>query len=312
MAWWRIDDSAGDHPKFLALEELGPARYAAAVALWWRCGVWVAKQRTDGAVPSAFVRGLRVIPRRLRACSDLVDAGLWLTSDSGWTFCGWQERNPTAETMSAKTKGKTARQKRWRDGKRGDVDGGVDASTLGGGDGAPLPSPPLPSPPDPQSSQTGAGGSSPPAPEQGSLDIAHRDVKRAKKRAKKAKAPTVTGETWLAYSAAYAIRYGSPPVRNQRVNGQLAHFIKRVGVEEAPAIAGFYITHNARWYVTKGHPVSAMLADSEKLRTEWATDRKVTSVDAKEAESADNLRASVEHAEAWKERFDAEKRKGAK
>ena len=90
------------------------------------------------------------------------------------------------------------------------------------------------------------------------------------------------------------VRIVEPEVADHHVialHAYLAHFVRRVGEEEAPAIAGFYVAHNARWYVVKMHPVSALLADAEKLRTEWATDRRVTSGDAREAEVFDEMRA---------------------
>jgi hypothetical protein len=145
MAWWRIDDAAGDHPKFLALEELGPARYAAAVALWFRGGCYCAKHRTDGAVPRGMLRGLTAIPRRNRARTDLVSVGLWVETDAGWRMNGWRERNPSREDRKAKTAMNTARQDRWRKRKRGDVDAPVDASTPRGHARDPIPSQPNPS-----------------------------------------------------------------------------------------------------------------------------------------------------------------------
>ena len=58
-----------------------------------------------------------------------------------------------------------------------------------------------------------------------------------------------TAETWEAYSKAYFNRYGVEPTRNARVNGQLAQFCKRVPLEEAPAIAAFYLGHNNAFYI---------------------------------------------------------------
>ena len=82
-----------------------------------------------------------------------------------------------------------------------------------------------------------------------------------------------TAPTWQAYSLSYQERYGVPPTRNAKVNGQLAQFCQRVPHDEAPEIAAFYVRHNAAFYVRTGHAVGAMLNDSEKLRTEWATQR---------------------------------------
>lgn len=174
MSWWRIDDGAADHPKFLALEELGPARYAAAVALWWRAGCYTAKHRLDGLVPAVFLRRSMPIPRKKRAAEDLVSVGLWVriepestrdrseidprsTRDpsgnrsglgADYAFHDWRDRNPTATERAAKTSKKTERQRRWREKKRREAEeaarSGVDASTASTGDGAPIPSHPIP------------------------------------------------------------------------------------------------------------------------------------------------------------------------
>ena len=90
--------------------------------------------------------------------------------------------------------------------------------------------------------------------------------------------------TWDAYAKAYQARYSVEPLRNAKVNSQLAAFCKRVPVDEAPHIAAFYVRHNSQWYVQKGHPVDALVADAEKLRTEWVTRRQVTATQARQAD----------------------------
>lgn len=95
---------------------------------------------------------------------------------------------------------------------------------------------------------------------------------------------TLTGETWNAYATAYQRRYGTAPVRNATVNAQMAGFVKRLGVDEAPAVAAFYVTHNNRFYVQSMHSAGAMVKDAEKLRTEWATSTRVTETKAREAD----------------------------
>jgi hypothetical protein len=99
-----------------------------------------------------------------------------------------------------------------------------------------------------------------------------------------ARAAPETGAVWAAYSQAYFHRYGVDPVRNARVNSQLAQFVKRVAAEEAPLIAEFYVQHNRSFYVQKSHPVGLMLQDAESLRTEWKNGRAVLTQDAKSTE----------------------------
>lgn len=86
--------------------------------------------------------------------------------------------------------------------------------------------------------------------------------------------PGKTVPTFEAYSTAYRERYGVEPVRNATVNGQLSKFVDRVGAEDAPKVAKFFVELNDSWYSTKGHSVGAMLNDAEKLRTQWATGKK--------------------------------------
>jgi hypothetical protein len=120
-----------------------------------------------------------------------------------------------------------------------------------------------------------------------------------------ASTPPPTGPTWTAYSLAYAERYGTQPVRNARVNGQLSQFVKRIGAEESPKVATFYLTHNRAIYVRSQHSVGLMLQDSEGLRTEWATAHRTSDVEARQADrtmATGNAFASLleeaDHAEA--------------
>ena len=104
---------------------------------------------------------------------------------------------------------------------------------------------------------------------------------------------------WDAYALAYQDRYGVEPVRNAKVNGQLSQLVKRIG-PDAPAVAGHYVRSNNTWYVRKGHSVGCLLADAEKLRTEWATGRHIT---AAYAHHLDQRQESVNILEELKEMY---------
>jgi len=95
---------------------------------------------------------------------------------------------------------------------------------------------------------------------------------------------TLTSAVWSEYSTRYVDRYGIMPVRNAKVNSQLKQFVARVGADEAPHIAGWYVGHNKAWYVGKGHTIAVLLADAEMLRTEWATNRPTTQTQARQAD----------------------------
>lgn len=99
------------------------------------------------------------------------------------------------------------------------------------------------------------------------------------------KAPSETGPTWEAYRASHLERYGVEPVRNARVNGQLASVVRSVGAEAAPAIAAFYVKHNRAAYVQAKHSTSLLARDAEGLHTEWTTGQRVSESEARQADS---------------------------
>ncbi|MBK3333527.1 hypothetical protein [Burkholderia pseudomallei] len=108
---------------------------------------------------------------------------------------------------------------------------------------------------------------------------------RARRKSRKApsdKAPGPdTGPTWAAYSEAFFARYGVDAVRNAVVNSQMLHFVERIGMAEAPAVARFYVEScSSSWYVKRCHAVGVLLQDAESLHTQWATHRPVTATQA--------------------------------
>ena len=93
-----------------------------------------------------------------------------------------------------------------------------------------------------------------------------------------------TAETWKAYAEAYEARYGTPPVRNATVNSQMVGFVGRIGQEESPAVAAWFVGNQNRFYVETGHSVGMLARDAEKLRTEWANGRRLTATQAMQAD----------------------------
>lgn len=78
-------------------------------------------------------------------------------------------------------------------------------------------------------------------------------------------------KTWIAYSEAYKLRYAVDPVRNQKVNSNVKNFVQRIGGNESPLIASWYVSHTNNFYVRDAHGFGLLTKDAEKLRTEWAT-----------------------------------------
>lgn len=111
----------------------------------------------------------------------------------------------------------------------------------------------------------------------------------------KAKTPrpiAPTAEAWAAYAEAYRARYQADPVRNATVNGQMSQLVARLGAEEAPEVARFFLNHRGAFYVKAMHSVGSLLTDCEKLRTEWATGRQMTHTQAMTADKTQtNLNA---------------------
>jgi len=100
-------------------------------------------------------------------------------------------------------------------------------------------------------------------------------------------------KTWSAYSNAYFARYGTEPVRNAAVNSSVKGFVKRIGFQESPDVAAFYVSHNDSFYVKKGHDLKQLLADAEKVRMEWATNRQITQTSARQLDRASSTYNAV-------------------
>jgi hypothetical protein len=90
--------------------------------------------------------------------------------------------------------------------------------------------------------------------------------------------PVKSGPTWEAYTRAYLARYRIEPVRNAQVNSQMAQFVAKLDLDDAPLVAEFYVAHNDSYYVRNAHKVGLLLRDVEKLRTEWATGRSLSAI----------------------------------
>lgn len=64
----------------------------------------------------------------------------------------------------------------------------------------------------------------------------------------------------------------------------MTSFIKRVGVEDAPHIARFYVEHSKAYYVQRQHSVAMLATDADALRTQWLSGERVTGITAREKE----------------------------
>jgi hypothetical protein len=137
-------------------------------------------------------------------------------------------------------------------------------------------------PPPQQPDDFDLSGETPPPPAKPAR--ARRTTPAAPKPPKPPKAPAPSTAAWEAYAEAYGNRYGCEPVRNAQVNAQLAQLVGKLGADEAPAVAGFYVGHNGAIYVRSMHDTSLLLRDAAALRTQWATRRQVTATQAQQAD----------------------------
>lgn len=110
------------------------------------------------------------------------------------------------------------------------------------------------------------------------------EVKVDKPKAKKH--PSEGSEVWNAYSTAYFSRYGVEPVRNAKTNAICSQLVQRLG-DDAKHVAAFYLSHNDQFYIKQSHALGPLLQVCEGLRTQWATGRKVTGVEARHEEKRD-------------------------
>jgi hypothetical protein len=108
---------------------------------------------------------------------------------------------------------------------------------------------------------------------------------------------------WNAYSAAYFERYNSKPVRNAKVNAQVGDLLKRLGAEEAPAVAAYFVWINDSYLMRCYHEFGQLLAKAEAYRTAWATQTQVTGRTAQQAEKTQaNLSAAQAALQVQRER----------
>jgi len=103
-----------------------------------------------------------------------------------------------------------------------------------------------------------------------------------------------TAAIWDVYASAYLRRYSTEPVRNAKVNALLAQVVDRLGSHEAPHVAAWYVGSNRALYVSSKHCAELLSRDCEGLRTEWATQTRMTDT---EARHADQHQAAYEAAE---------------
>lgn len=104
--------------------------------------------------------------------------------------------------------------------------------------------------------------------------------------------------TWAAYATAYRDRHGVAPVRNAKVNANVKQIVQRLGREEAPAVAAWFLTVNERYVVQGMHDLGQLLARCEAYRTQWATGRQMTQASAQQQDQTQSNANAADEAKA--------------
>ena len=94
----------------------------------------------------------------------------------------------------------------------------------------------------------------------------------------------IGSRAWDAYADAYLARYGTEPVRNAKTNALFTRLCQRLRHHEVEHVARWYVSSNAAPYFRSKHAVDLLLRDCEGLRTEWATQTRVSDTDARQAD----------------------------
>ncbi|MFV8851561.1 hypothetical protein [Serratia fonticola] len=105
-------------------------------------------------------------------------------------------------------------------------------------------------------------------------------------------------ETWEAYSEAYHRRYGAAPLGNATVYSQVQAFVKRVGQEDSPRVAAFYVGINDGFYVRNTHAFGLMLKSAEGIHTQWVTGQSMTGTRAKQIDQSQANYSAADEAKA--------------
>jgi hypothetical protein len=109
MPWFKVDDSAYDHPKLFDAPD-------AAVALWLRAGCWAARNLTDGHIPARLPSRLCDDPET--AVAELLARGLWEPVADGYVYHDWLEYQPSRDEVKAGREAAKERMRRIRSQRR--------------------------------------------------------------------------------------------------------------------------------------------------------------------------------------------------
>ena len=105
-----------------------------------------------------------------------------------------------------------------------------------------------------------------------------------------------TYRAWANYAMAYRKRYDTWPIWNAKNAGHIGQLINRVGAEQAPRVAAFFLCINDAFYVRRLHPLSQLVADCESVATQMNTNRQMTGTQARQADQTQGNLSNLEEA----------------
>jgi transposase len=129
MTWFKMDDHAWSHPKFIGLS-------STAFGVWARIGDWCADHATDGLMSRAVVHQIapestKVVDQAIR---ELIQAKLWIPRPDGMLeFHDWVDHQPTRADIEANRAAGRERQRVARERRRSAAEGATVTAIRAGG-----------------------------------------------------------------------------------------------------------------------------------------------------------------------------------
>ncbi|NAN50847.1 phage replication protein [Pseudomonas protegens] len=105
-----------------------------------------------------------------------------------------------------------------------------------------------------------------------------------------------TFKAWANYAMAYRKRYGTWPVWNAKVGGQLGQLVDRLGADVAHHVAAHFLKNNDAGVVRKCHSLNELLVNAESYHTQWVTNRQMSGATARQIEQTQTNFSAAEQA----------------
>lgn len=107
MPWVRVDDQFTEHPKAVG-------RSPIALTIWLSAMCYAGRNLTDGAIDAAMIPRLaNALPKACQSgAEELVKAGLWERTETGYMIHDYLDYNPSREEVLAKRAKDSARKGR--------------------------------------------------------------------------------------------------------------------------------------------------------------------------------------------------------